>query len=49
MPQICAATKTIVSVLKFPDFLGDGGVYEEAGRITSTLPGKRGNGKNAGD
>jgi hypothetical protein len=39
------ATKTIVSVLKSPDFSDGGGVNEEAGWIISTLPGKRGNGK----
>jgi hypothetical protein len=45
MSQICVATKTIVPVWKFPDFLADGGVYEEAGWITSTLSGQGGNGK----
>jgi hypothetical protein len=49
MSQICVATKTIVSVQKYPDFSENGGVYKEAGLITSTLPGKLGNGKNAGD
>jgi hypothetical protein len=45
MSQICVATKTIVSILKFADFLGDVGVYEEAGWITPSSSGKRGNWK----
>jgi len=34
--QIRVATKTIVPVVKFQDFLCNGGVYEEAGWIAST-------------
>ena len=34
--QIRVATKTIVPVVKFQDFLCKGGVYEEAGWIAST-------------
>jgi hypothetical protein len=34
--QIRVATKTIVPVVKFQDFLSNGGVYEEAGWIAST-------------
>ena len=36
MSQFCVATKTIVPVVKFQDFLSNGGVYEEAGWIAST-------------
>ena len=34
--QIRVATKTIVPIVKFQDFLCNGGVYEEAGWIAST-------------
>jgi hypothetical protein len=34
--QIRVATKTIVPVVKFQDFLRHGGVYQEAGWIAST-------------
>jgi hypothetical protein len=48
MSQICAATKTNLPDLEFPDFLGNGGAYEATVWITSVLPGKFGNRRNAG-
>jgi hypothetical protein len=48
MSHTCATKKTIAPFRKYSDFLKRGGVYEKIDRITSILPGKLGNGKNAG-
>jgi hypothetical protein len=48
MSHNCATEKLTAPFRKRPDYLERGGVYEKADWITSILPGKLGNGKNAG-
>jgi hypothetical protein len=48
MSHNCATEKSTAPFRKHPDYLQRGGVYEKADWIASILPGKLGNGKNAG-